>query len=168
MLNVGGWEVLIIFLVALLVLGPERLPDAAKQAGRVFREFRRISSGFQRELNEAMKDPVKAAGLSTDVTVDAKNRSKAASDPFAAKKTSLKPASDASADSEVDVSDEDDHAVEAGVEGDVDAADIDTDAGPATLTDPAEPDHALEPANEGDDADDAPPEVTDPPMQSDR
>ena len=69
MLNIGGWEVLIIFLVALLVLGPERLPDAAKQVGRMMSEFRKISSGFQREMKEAMKDPVKAAGL--DVTVDA-------------------------------------------------------------------------------------------------
>ena len=69
MLNIGGWEVLIIFLVALLVLGPERLPDAAKQVGRVMSEFRKISSGFQREMKAAMKDPVKAAGL--DVTVDA-------------------------------------------------------------------------------------------------
>jgi len=69
MLNIGGWEVLIILLVALLVLGPERLPDAAKQFGRVMSEFRKVSSGFQREMKEAMKDPVKAAGL--DVTVDA-------------------------------------------------------------------------------------------------
>jgi sec-independent protein translocase protein TatB len=69
MLNIGGWEVLIILLVALLVLGPERLPDAAKQVGRMMSEFRKISSGFQQEMKAAMKDPVKAAGL--DVTVDA-------------------------------------------------------------------------------------------------
>jgi len=69
MLNIGGWEVLIILLVALLVLGPERLPDAAKQFGRVISEFRKVSSGFQQEMKAAMKDPVKAAGL--DVTVDA-------------------------------------------------------------------------------------------------
>ena len=69
MLNIGGWEVLIILLVALLVLGPERLPDAAKQVGRMMSEFRKISSGFQNEMKAAMKDPVKAAGL--DVTVDA-------------------------------------------------------------------------------------------------
>lgn len=61
MLNVGGGEVLLILLVALIVLGPDKLPDAARQVGKVAREFRRISSGFQREMREAMKDPVAAA-----------------------------------------------------------------------------------------------------------
>ena len=58
MLNIGGGEVLIIFLVALIVLGPSKLPDAAKQAGKIMGEFRRISSGFQREMQSAMNDPV--------------------------------------------------------------------------------------------------------------
>ncbi len=61
MLNIGGGELLIIFLVALIVLGPGKLPEAAKQAGQVMREFRRISNGFQRELKQAMNDPVAAA-----------------------------------------------------------------------------------------------------------
>jgi len=61
MLNIGGGELLIIFLVALIVLGPGKLPDAARQAGQVMREFRRISNGFQREMREAMNDPVAAA-----------------------------------------------------------------------------------------------------------
>lgn len=56
MLNIGGGEVLIILLVALIVLGPTKLPDAAKQAGKAMSEFRRLSSGFQRELKEAMDD----------------------------------------------------------------------------------------------------------------
>ncbi len=61
MLNIGGGELLLILLVALVVLGPDKLPDAARQAGRVVNEFRRISSGFQTELRNAMKDPVAAA-----------------------------------------------------------------------------------------------------------
>lgn len=61
MLNIGGGELLAILLIALIVLGPDKLPDAARQAGKVMREFRRISSGFQREMRDAMKDPVAAA-----------------------------------------------------------------------------------------------------------
>ena len=63
MFNVGGGEFLIIFLVALVVLGPTKLPEVARQVGKVVGEFRRISSGFQREIQSAMNDPVaKATG----------------------------------------------------------------------------------------------------------
>ncbi len=54
MFNVGGGELLVILLVALIVLGPQRLPDAAKQVGRVVGDLRRISSGFQQELKDAL------------------------------------------------------------------------------------------------------------------
>jgi sec-independent protein translocase protein TatB len=54
MFNVGGGELLVILLVALLVLGPQRLPDAARQLGRVMGDIRRISSGFQQELRDAL------------------------------------------------------------------------------------------------------------------
>ncbi|MGI9608170.1 MAG: Sec-independent protein translocase protein TatB, partial [Acidimicrobiales bacterium] len=53
MLNIGGGEVLVIFLVALVVLGPTKLPEAARTAGKVMSEFKKISSGFQREFREA-------------------------------------------------------------------------------------------------------------------
>jgi sec-independent protein translocase protein TatB len=53
MFNVGGGELLVILLVALIVLGPQRLPDAARQVGRVMGEIRRISNGFQQELKDA-------------------------------------------------------------------------------------------------------------------
>jgi sec-independent protein translocase protein TatB len=53
MFNVGGGELLVILLVALIVLGPSRLPDAARQVGRVMGDVRRISNGFQQELKTA-------------------------------------------------------------------------------------------------------------------
>jgi len=45
---------MVIFLVALIVLGPDRLPRAAKQLGRAVSEFRRVTSGFQDEVKKAM------------------------------------------------------------------------------------------------------------------
>ncbi len=65
--NLGGMEVLVILLVALIVLGPTKLPPAIRQIGRVVGEFRRIGQGFQQELREAAqplqetKDTLKAA-----------------------------------------------------------------------------------------------------------
>lgn len=64
MFNIGGGELLVIALVALIVLGPQRLPDAARQAGRAMAELRRISSGFQTELHNAMAE-VEASGART-------------------------------------------------------------------------------------------------------
>lgn len=61
MFNVGGAELLVILLVALLVLGPNKLPQAARQVGHFLGEFRRIADGFQSELKSAMDDPVAMA-----------------------------------------------------------------------------------------------------------
>ena len=61
MFNIGGGELLVIVLIALIVLGPQRLPDAMRTFGRVVGEVRRISSGFQQELREAFEDSDVAA-----------------------------------------------------------------------------------------------------------
>jgi len=59
--NIGGAELLVILLVALLVLGPNKLPQAARQVGHFLGEFRRIADGFQQELKTAMDEPVTMA-----------------------------------------------------------------------------------------------------------
>ena len=59
--NIGSGELLVIFFVALLVLGPNKLPDAARQIGRAISEIRRVSGGFQREMREAMQEPMRVA-----------------------------------------------------------------------------------------------------------
>lgn len=55
MFNVGPFEILIIFVIALLVLGPERLPQAVKTAGlwigRFRRSFYKVKAEIERELN---------------------------------------------------------------------------------------------------------------------
>lgn len=56
MFNLGAGEVLVIMLLALIVLGPQRLPDAARQIGKFMGEIRRMSSGFQHELKTAFDD----------------------------------------------------------------------------------------------------------------
>jgi sec-independent protein translocase protein TatB len=56
MFNIGGGEFLVIALIALIVLGPQRLPDAARQLGKVMGELRRVSNGFQAELKGALDE----------------------------------------------------------------------------------------------------------------
>ena len=53
--NLGGGEILVILLVALIVLGPTKLPPAIRQVGKVVGEIRRIGQGFQQELREAAR-----------------------------------------------------------------------------------------------------------------
>mgnify|MGYP002725447132 CR=1 FL=1 len=55
--NLGGSEILVIFLVGLVVLGPTRLPEVTRQIGRILREVRRVTTGFQEELRSAVEDP---------------------------------------------------------------------------------------------------------------
>jgi sec-independent protein translocase protein TatB len=57
-INVPGPEKLILlFVIALIVLGPNRLPQAARTLGRVIGEIRRMSGSFQAEVHEALGDP---------------------------------------------------------------------------------------------------------------
>lgn len=50
----GGPEIFVIFLVALIVLGPKELPKAMRTVGNVMNEIRKVSSGFQAEMRAAM------------------------------------------------------------------------------------------------------------------
>jgi sec-independent protein translocase protein TatB len=67
MFNVGGPEVLVILLVALIALGPGQLPGAARKVGQAMNQVRRVSTNFQRELTNAFeleeqKEQAKADG----------------------------------------------------------------------------------------------------------
>jgi Tat protein translocase TatB subunit len=54
MFNIGGGEILLILLLALIVLGPDKLPEFARKVGKVSSELRRMSQGFQNEMRQAM------------------------------------------------------------------------------------------------------------------
>jgi Tat protein translocase TatB subunit len=56
--NVGTPELLVILLVALIVLGPNKLPEVARQIGKAIGEVRRLGAGFQAEMRDAMQEPV--------------------------------------------------------------------------------------------------------------
>jgi sec-independent protein translocase protein TatA len=44
MFQVGALEVLVVLIIALIVLGPQRLPDVARSVGKGMREFREALS----------------------------------------------------------------------------------------------------------------------------
>jgi TatA/E family protein of Tat protein translocase len=54
--QVGPLEIMIIFVVALLVFGPAKLPEIGRQVGRGMRELRRLQASLRRDLDEALTD----------------------------------------------------------------------------------------------------------------
>ncbi len=56
-MNIGPMEVMIIFVVALLVFGPTKLPEIGRQVGKAVREFRRFQSSFQNDFKDLLEDP---------------------------------------------------------------------------------------------------------------
>lgn len=53
MFGIGMPELLVILTVALIVLGPKRLPELARMLGRAMAEFRKATSGLTEELENA-------------------------------------------------------------------------------------------------------------------
>jgi sec-independent protein translocase protein TatA len=48
-MNIGPMELIIVLVIALVVLGPKRLPDAGRSLGRGLREFKESLSGDHRD-----------------------------------------------------------------------------------------------------------------------
>jgi Tat protein translocase TatB subunit len=55
MFGIGFQELLIIAIIALLIVGPKKLPDLAKTLGKGFSEFRRASEDITDDLKQAMQ-----------------------------------------------------------------------------------------------------------------
>jgi sec-independent protein translocase protein TatB len=53
-LGMGWLEIFIVALVALIVLGPDKLPGYARKIGKFIRQFRKITSGVGKEISKAM------------------------------------------------------------------------------------------------------------------
>ena len=54
MSGIGFWELIILFLIGLIVLGPERLPRVANQIGSWLGQARRMTRVMKRQLEEEL------------------------------------------------------------------------------------------------------------------
>ena len=52
----GPMELIVILVVALIVLGPKKLPEAARSVGRGMREFKESISGLDDDLDDEPED----------------------------------------------------------------------------------------------------------------
>lgn len=74
MFDLSPEKILLLGVIAFLVLGPSRLPQAARSAGRVLAQLRSMSGNLQSEVGDVLAEPRKAfndamseAGLPTSM-----------------------------------------------------------------------------------------------------
>jgi Tat protein translocase TatB subunit len=53
MFGIGGQELFLILLLALIVLGPKKLPEIAKSLGKALGDFQRATDGLKKEFDQA-------------------------------------------------------------------------------------------------------------------
>ncbi len=53
--TLGGPEVILILVVALIVFGPRRLPEIGKSMGKMLAEFRKASNDFKRTIEDELE-----------------------------------------------------------------------------------------------------------------
>jgi TatA/E family protein of Tat protein translocase len=63
MFGLGFPELLLIFVIALVVFGPKKLPELGKSIGRAMAEFKKASDEFQESVREEMKEVEKTTGV---------------------------------------------------------------------------------------------------------
>ncbi len=65
--GIGGAELLLLAFFALVILGPRRLAEMARQAGKLMGQVRALTTGLTRQLNQEIEF-MEAAGTGARVT----------------------------------------------------------------------------------------------------
>jgi len=65
MFNIGPAELILILLVALLVVGPKRLPEVGRSIGKALREFRRTTEEVRSTFEASLDDEPSSNGEGT-------------------------------------------------------------------------------------------------------
>ena len=68
MFGIGMPELILILAVALIVLGPKKLPEIARSLGRGLAEFRRTTDEVKREINDVEEEVEDALGEEAELT----------------------------------------------------------------------------------------------------
>jgi len=65
--NLSGSEIIFLIIIALVVLGPDKLPDAMRKAGKAYGDFKRMTSGFQSEMKSVLDEPMRELRETADL-----------------------------------------------------------------------------------------------------
>jgi sec-independent protein translocase protein TatA len=64
MFGIGGWELLLIFVIILLLFGAKRLPEIARSLGKSIGEFKKTKDEFMNYNDTAPEDKKKEEDVS--------------------------------------------------------------------------------------------------------
>lgn len=74
MFGIGGQELFVILIIALLVIGPKNLPEIARTLGKAFGQFQRAADDLKREIDIS-------ASMSASADNDEENKQTKPADP---------------------------------------------------------------------------------------
>ena len=60
-MKIGFTEIIVIFIVALIVIGPDKLPYYARKLGAGLREFRKATDDMTKDIRESVVEPLEEA-----------------------------------------------------------------------------------------------------------
>ena len=60
-MKIGFTEIIVIFIVALIVIGPDKLPFYARKLGAGLREFRKATDDMTKDIRESVVEPLEEA-----------------------------------------------------------------------------------------------------------
>jgi sec-independent protein translocase protein TatA len=84
MFGIGMPELMIILVLALVVLGPQKLPELARSLGKGLAEFKRASNDFRRSLEEEARTVEVKEGMvgvnAVEATLEPERASKSIAD----------------------------------------------------------------------------------------
>jgi len=58
-LDIGGWEILLILIVALIVLGPGKIVEVARTLGKTVRAFRKATTDLTTQISKELEEKEK-------------------------------------------------------------------------------------------------------------
>ena len=67
MFGLGLPEIIVIFVIALVVFGPKKLPDLGRSIGRAMAEFKKASDDFQESVRSEIKDVEKTVDVKEEI-----------------------------------------------------------------------------------------------------
>ncbi len=71
MLDFSPEKMLFVFLIVMVLLGPEKLPEISRKIGKVMGELKKVSGGFREEMHKAVNDMTNDSGTSPSPPTDA-------------------------------------------------------------------------------------------------
>lgn len=96
--SLGPAEILVVLVIALLVFGPNKMPDIARQVGKGMREFKRVQQHLKSELRDVVSEFDAPSSGTPTVDVDPVPMLPPKDDPVAETPAPPVPASDSNAE----------------------------------------------------------------------